>query len=175
MYLIENKKHHFLSPLKVRKRGFGPILGTKKSWEILIIDEISFMTIKMTKKLNTQLQICRGERNKPYGGLSVIFAGDFWQLEPKEGEDNLLFQKEATDWENMLNVIIMLQSQHRFKSNPRYGRLLRRMWRGDLTIKDRNWLNTRVIGYPNPKKEAEPVTIPRSFEGQDACYACGTN
>ena len=75
----------------------------------------------------------------------------------------------------MLNVIIMLQSQHRFKTDPRYGRLLRRMWRGDLTIKDRKWLNTRVVGYSDPKKEAEPVTIPRSFEGQDACYACGTN
>ena len=49
------------------------------------------------------------------------------------------------------------------------------MWRGDLTIKDRKWLNTRVVGYSDPKKEAEPVTIPRSFEGQDACYACGTN
>ena len=48
-----------------------------KHVEILIIDEISFMTVKMMKKLNTQLQICRGERNKPYGGLSVIFAGDF--------------------------------------------------------------------------------------------------
>ena len=98
------------------------------------------MTVKIMKKLNTQLQICRGERNKPYGGLSIIFAGDFRQLEPNEGEDNLLFQKEATDWESMLNVIIMLQSQHRFKSDPRYGRLLRRMWRGDLTIKDRKLL-----------------------------------
>ena len=133
------------------------------------------MTAKMMKKLNTQLQICRGERNKPYGVLSVIFAGNFWQLEPNKGEDNLLFQKEATDWESMLNVIIMLQSQHQFKTHPRYCRLLCRMWRGDLTIADRKWLNTRVIGYSNPKKEAEPVTIPRSFEDQDACYACGAN
>ena len=81
-----------------------------KHVEMLIIDEISFMTVKMMKKLNTQLQICRGKRNKPYGGLSVIFAGDFCQLEPSEGEDNLLFQKEATDWESMLNEIIMLKA-----------------------------------------------------------------
>ena len=45
-----------------------------KHVEILIIDEISFMTVKMMKKLNTQLQVCRGKRNKPYGGLSVIFV-----------------------------------------------------------------------------------------------------
>ena len=32
-----------------------------------------------------------------------------------------------------------------------------------------------MLFFHNPKKEAEPVTIPRSFEGQGACYACGTN
>ena len=75
----------------------------------------------------------------------------------------------------MLNVIIRLQNQHWFKSDPRYGRLLHRMWRGHLTIADRKWLDTRVVGYSHPKKEAKLVTIPRTFEGQDACYACGMN
>ena len=65
-----------------------------KNIKILIIDEISFMTDAMMVKLDHQLQICVGNRNKPYGGLSIIFAGYFRQLEPNVNEDQLLFNKK---------------------------------------------------------------------------------
>ena len=49
---------------------------------ILIIDEISFFSMPLLRKLNTNLQFIRGCHDKPFGGINVIFVGDFHQLDP---------------------------------------------------------------------------------------------
>jgi len=41
--------------------------------------------------------------------------------------------------------MIILENDHRFKDDPEYGWMLKRMWKGDLTKKDRERINTRVI------------------------------
>jgi hypothetical protein len=52
-----------------------------KDVRILVTDEVSFMSNSILKKLNRQLtQI--GNKTKSFGGFSIIFAGDFCQLEP---------------------------------------------------------------------------------------------
>ena len=143
-----------------------------KEWEdvrILVIDEISFMTDDEMSRLNQRLQQMR-DRTKPFGGFSIIFAGDFRQLEPtKSEESDLLFStKSSRRWEYCLNTIIILDNNHRFKEDPDYGKLLKRMWSGDLTKEDRDKINTRVVGKNGLK-------LPASFEGKDVCYACPTN
>ena len=142
------------------------------SWanvRILVIDEISFMKDSEMRKLDRQLKQCCGDRNKPFGGLSIIFAGDFRQLEPSLTEKNQLLFSGATFWENTLNAIIILESDHRFKDDPKYGRLLHRMWAGDLNRGDRLWLNERVVG------SKQVPNLPDDFGERDACYACPTN
>jgi hypothetical protein len=59
--------------------------------QILIIDEISFMSDSVLKRLDKKLkQIGNGAR--VYGGLSIIFSGDFCQLESVcSNESKLLF------------------------------------------------------------------------------------
>ena len=47
----------------------------------MVIDEISFMKAFEVEKLNKNLQLL-GDSNKPFGGFSIIFSGDFRQLEP---------------------------------------------------------------------------------------------
>jgi hypothetical protein len=83
-----------------------------------------------------------------FGGFSIIFAGDFRQLEPicsKESE--LLFSSKSTQqWDQKINAIIILDNKHRFKEVPEYGKMLKRMWEGDLTIEDKQRINIRVIG-----------------------------
>ena len=66
-----------------------------------------------------------------------------------------------------MNCIIFLDNGHRFKDDPEYGEMLKRMWFGDLTKRDRERINTRVIG-------SNGITLPSTFDG-DACYACPTN
>jgi hypothetical protein len=45
-----------------------------------------------------------------------------------------------------INAIIILDNKPRFKEDPEYGKMLKRMWEGDLTLEDKQRINTRVIG-----------------------------
>ena len=144
-----------------------------KEWEdvrILVIDEISFMKDFELKRLDMRLRELRRDRAKPFGGLSIIFAGDFRQLEPTKSEDSdLLFSSNSSrHFENCINAYIILSNNHRFKDDPEYGELLSRMWNGDLTKEDREKINTRVIGENG-------LTLPSSFGNKDVCYASPTN
>ena len=75
-----------------------------------------------------------GNRNQPFGGISIIFAGDFRQLEPVGSNDKeLLFSsKSRGHWDNYINAIIILENDHHFKDVPLYGQMLKRMWNGEL-------------------------------------------
>ena len=52
-----------------------------KNVRILVIDEVSFMSDSILRTLNYKLMNI-GNRSKSFGGFSIIFAGDFCQLEP---------------------------------------------------------------------------------------------
>jgi hypothetical protein len=59
-------------------------LNDKNTWQdvrILIVDEVSFMSDKNLNTLDVKLKEI-GNRAKPFGGYSIIFSGDFCQLEP---------------------------------------------------------------------------------------------
>ncbi len=51
------------------------------------------------------------------------------------------------EWCQKINAIIILNNEHCFKEDPEYGRMMKKMWEGDLDPKDRKRINTRVIGY----------------------------
>ena len=56
----------------------------KKVWkitDILIVDEISMMSLKLLELLNLVGKEIR-RSNRPFGGIQVIFSGDFYQLPP---------------------------------------------------------------------------------------------
>ncbi len=147
-------------------------LEEKLRWKyvkILIIDEISFMQDDELIRLDKRLKECR-DKTIIFGGISIIFAGDFRQLEPSGSTDkDLLFSKLSSGiFENNLNAVIFLDNAHRFKEDPEYGAMLKRMWFDDLSKKDRERLNTRVIGRNG-------VQLPSSFDGVDVSFACPTN
>ncbi len=126
-------------------------LDDKNTWQdvrILIVDEVSFMSEKTLNTLDVKLKEI-GNRARPFGGFSIIFAGDFHQLEPVGStEFDLLFSSlSSKHWDNCIYAIIILDNNHHFKEDPEYGQMLKRMWNGDLTIEDRKRINSRVIGY----------------------------
>jgi hypothetical protein len=51
-----------------------------------------------------------------------------------------------------------LDNAHRFKKDPLYGQMLKRMWDGDLTKADREKINSRVIGHNG-------LSLPSHIEG----------
>ena len=56
----------------------------KTNWKqvkVLIVDEVSMMSLKMLEVLNEIGKRIR-KNNLPFGGIQVIFSGDFYQLPP---------------------------------------------------------------------------------------------
>ena len=102
-----------------------------------------------------------GNQSLPFGGFTIIFAGDFRQLEPVGAKDTeLLFSSLSSQhWENCINAVIILDNEHCFKEDPEYGQMLKRMWSGDLTKEDRMRINTRVLG-------TNGLELPPEFEGK---------
>lgn len=85
----------------------------KKS-KVLIIDEISMLD---AKTLNAVDAICRRVKNNlnlPFGGIQVVFVGDFFQLPPvaRAGETaDFAFASNA--WQEMSPEVCYLSEQHR--------------------------------------------------------------
>ena len=123
----------------------------RNEWQdvrIVVIDEVSFMSgDTILKTLDRKLQELK-DQTKPFGGFTIIFAGDFRQLEPVGANDTeLLFSSLSSQhWENCINAVIILDNDHRFKEDPEYGQMRKRMWSGDLTKDDRMRINSRVLG-----------------------------
>jgi hypothetical protein len=83
-----------------------------KIWDQLIIDEISFSTEDQMGKLNTCLyHVWRKQSdcfdvislNMIFGGYSIIFCGNFWQLPPMKVKENQLLYANSGSRENSIN------------------------------------------------------------------------
>jgi ATP-dependent DNA helicase PIF1 len=75
-----------------------------KSTEILVIDEVSMLSLSMFNKLNWIAQRVRGSNNF-FGGLQVVFSGDFCQLSPVDF-DGYCFQ--SNEWKTHVKDIVCL-------------------------------------------------------------------
>jgi len=72
-----------------------------KQTDVLIIDEVSMMSKKILEMLDKIGKTVRKCPNKPFGGIQIIFSGDFYQLPPvgnKEEPDTISFCFESPLW-----------------------------------------------------------------------------
>jgi hypothetical protein len=58
----------------------------------------------------------------------------------------LFSSKSSQEWDSNINAIIILDNEHRFKEDAEFGKMLKGMWEGNLTLEDKQRINTRVIG-----------------------------
>ncbi len=60
--------------------------------DLLIIDEVSMVRADLLDAVDDILKSVRGNRNKPFGGVQVLFIGDLFQLPPvvQDAESQLL-------------------------------------------------------------------------------------
>lgn len=100
----------------------------RKNWDldILIVDEISMLSAELLIKLNEVAKEIKANE-KPFGGIQLVFAGDFLQLPCIKGD----FCFECDDWIECAFTIfhltkILRQHDERFQeclNNARYGRM----------------------------------------------------
>jgi len=76
--------------------------------ELLIIDEVSMLTAELLDKLNQLAKKIRSNQ-KPFGGIQVMFVGDFYQLPPvNKTDEQKIFAFESDSWKDIIHTSIEL-------------------------------------------------------------------
>lgn len=99
---------------------------------VLIIDEISMLNADALDNVDMILRGVRGD-NSPFGGVQVVFVGDFFQLPPVSKFDKKVrFAFESDAWKEAGLVYCYLHEQHR-QSDPQFLEILTAMRQGEVT------------------------------------------
>jgi ATP-dependent DNA helicase PIF1 len=107
------------------------------STDLLVIDEVSMMTIELFEKLD---KIGRKLRANPvpFGGIQLMLVGDFFQLppvirrEPGAQSNEKIFIFESPLWNEVVGVIVELQEIYR-QHDPVFKKCLQEIRRGYLS------------------------------------------
>lgn len=122
--------------------------------KVLIIDEISMLDAKTLHSVDTACKTLK--RNKePFGGLQVIFVGDFFQLPPvsKGAGEISQFAFLSESWKEAKPIICYLTEQHRHEDSE-FIEFLSAVRRGDVGAKH----HTQLIARKTEPKGAEIYT-----------------
>lgn len=122
------------------------------STDILVIDEISMLSACLFEKIN-YLMMAIKKSPKFFGGIQVIFSGDFMQAMPifkKQIDRRLIFESELL-LDNF--NIIKLTKNYRQYDDLEFSQILTRMRMGETSTKDINTLNKKIGVKCNLLKE----------------------
>lgn len=120
-------------------------IKTFANTRMIIIDEISFCTTTQLGQLDQKLKIVKEEPNLTFGGVHVLFCGDFHQLPPIGGPSVSIWVEEHLLWHNVLNSFVELTGTWRFLEDPEWGEILGRIRMSRETEQDLKVIKTRVI------------------------------
>lgn len=108
--------------------------------KVLIIDEVSMLSAQTLDNIDKVLRAVRNfMSNDPFGGLQVVFVGDFFQLPPVSGDDKAEFAFESKAWHEANPVNCYLHEQHR-QEDPAFLKILTAIRQGEVTPEHRNRL-----------------------------------
>jgi len=143
-------------------------LSRWRSVKTLIIDEVSMMSVKIFEILDKIGRNARKQYLIPFGGIQVIFIGDFYQLPPvgKMNEpETRQFCFESPVWETTFrrNCHIQLRTSYRQK-DPEYIKVLEEVRAGKLSEKTIDILADR-LGAKIPDSVIKPTKLfPRNAD-----------
>jgi ATP-dependent DNA helicase PIF1 len=126
-----------------------------KRWlltDILIVDEVSMMPTDFFEKLDAIGKKIRNS-SKPFGGIQLIFVGDFYQLPPVNGE----FIFESALWAEIGFKTVELKDVIRQK-DPVFHKILAEARLGQLSQESVEILSLRK-GLPWKKLEIKPTLL----------------
>ena len=124
----------------------------KKNWtntNILIIDEISMMSSKILTILDGIAKKVR-KNNRPFGGMQIVFSGDFYQLPPissKNNTEQTQFCFENPIWDDLFDKEYHLSQIFR-QSNKIYTKILNQIREGHLSKQGYATLQSRLLACP---------------------------
>ena len=123
----------------------------KKMWretQILVLDEVSMFSLKLFNALN---QIGKTMRNssRPFGGIQLVFSGDFYQLPPVGNKDDPSTSRycfESDDWNTVFHRDCQIQLVKIFRQKDEvYATILNQVREGRIKRKS-NELLMKYVG-----------------------------
>ena len=153
----------------------------KASWyetDILVVDEVSMMSLKLFNLLNTIGKLVR-KNPKPFGGIQVIFSGDFYQLPPvgnKDDLDSIRFCFESEEWDTVFQRSNQIQIKKIFRqTDDLYASILNQIREGKIKRKSNNILLQYVGRIYDADLVVEPTKLfptKNKVENINICKAC---
>lgn len=137
-----------LSPAQLKElAGRERLVKRVKAARVLIIDEISMFDGKILDLVD---RVCRTikESDEPFGGLQVIFVGDFFQLPPvsRANEPAPQFAFHADAWLAANPTICYLSEQHR-QEDEVFVEVLSAIRQGRVTKRHKELLGERQVVF----------------------------
>lgn len=145
-------------------------MGRWRSIKTLIIDEVSMMSVKVFEILGMIGKLTRRMHFLPFGGLQVIFLGDFYQLPPvgrPDEPETMQFCFESPLWDQTFPIRnrVLLSTYFRQK-DPTYIDILNQVRAGRLTAASVNLLNSRVNAELRDPEILPTKLFPRNADVQ---------
>lgn len=165
---VEEMRSQFTALAQVRTRLEGV--------DYIFLDEISMVACHSLYKISAQLAKVRNEVDEPFGGVNMIFAGDFAQLKPVGGaalystlvgtcvdaSQSIKGQQAAIGkalWHQVTTVVILRKNMRQTTQSEGDAKLrtaLENMRYGACTVADVRFLRSRIAGKrPEQPKLAE--------------------
>jgi ATP-dependent DNA helicase PIF1 len=145
---------------KIMKNRY--VKATWKGTDILIVDEVSMMSLKLFEMLDAIGKAVR-KNSKPFGGIQVIFSGDFYQLPPvgtKDEPDTTKFCFESPLWFETFKLDDHIHLNKIFRQNdPIYQRILNQIREGRLKRSSNEILLQHVDRVIDPSFQIRPTKL----------------
>jgi ATP-dependent DNA helicase PIF1 len=146
--------------LKVKKNKF--LKAIWKDTDILVVDEVSMLSLKLFNMLNAIGRAVRGNQ-KPFGGIQLIFSGDFYQLPPVGDHlepDTQRFCFESDDWNSVFHRDCQIELKKIFRQTDEiYSTILNQIREGKIKRKSNDLLLGYVGRKISPDLVAEPTKL----------------
>ena len=136
-----------------------------KAWlnvDILIIDEVSMMSVKLLEILDELGRTIRQCHTVPFGGIQIVLSGDFYQLPPigdKDESDTYKFCFESSKWNIIIDEIICLKTMFR-QTDSVYAKILNQIRIGKLYRSSFNILQ-KCIGKKSSEIVRPTILLPK--------------
>jgi len=133
-----------------------------KDTDVLIVDEVSMLSLKLFNMLNEIGKAVR-KNPRPFGGIQLIFSGDFYQLPPvgnKDEPDTMCFCFESVNWNSIFRKDCQIQLIKIFRQTDEiYSTILNQIREGRIKKKSNDLLEKYVGREPAENLVVEPTKL----------------
>ena len=121
--------------------------NTIQRTDIILIDEVSMVNPEFIAKFNQVCSICRNNP-EPFGGIRVVFFGDFLQLPPICKDNNIQYLFQTHLWQRMNVGRLFLRYVYR-QDDPQFISMLNLVRVGKIPPKTIEYIAKRFIRSNN--------------------------